>query len=62
MPLAAVGGSAFLVVANLALGLLVAVPLILVLGAGARALLRRRDRRVRRVLVPGIGEIPVLRD
>jgi hypothetical protein len=54
--------SLWIVVANLALAALVLVPVATLVGSGLAALLRRPDRRVRRILVPGIGRLLVLEE
>ena len=51
-----------IVVANLALLALVAVPAIAVLLSGVRSILTRRRRRVDWVHISWVGEIPVLRE
>jgi hypothetical protein len=56
--------SVALVIANLCLGMIVAVPLLLVGGAVLKEVVGRirRRRRIVWVELPGVGRIPVLRE
>lgn len=51
----------WIVLANLALAAVVALPVAFLLASGFVSLVRRRGRRTRRVQLPGIGEILVLK-